>query len=203
MSNNLVFGAIGFVLGGILGGLLAGTFLGKEYKKRVDAMQYEIDCLTESIQNDKSNDIQKREEAVKKSNEKLSKSLGYSSKSDDDDDKDFDSDDDIKFDDPFTDIDETSDEDAEKTIRVITREAYDEDLLYRDSETLTFYQQDGILTDDLDEPVQNATDIIGMEAFEKAENTDEETIYVDNEFEDKLYEVLIEKNESFYRDISR
>lgn len=198
MSNNLVFGAIGFVLGGILGGLLAGTFLGKEYKKRVDAMQYEIDRLTEAVQDGKDNDIKTREENVKKKTQELSETLGYSSLN-----EDFDSDDEIKFDDPFTDVTETSKEDEEKTIRVITREAYDEDIMYRDSETLTFYRQDGVLADDLDDPVLREVEVIGMEAIDLAENTDEEIIYVDNEIEDKLYEIVIEKNESFYRDISR
>lgn len=200
MSNNLVFASIGFVLGGIIGGLLAGCFLGKEYKKRVDAMQYEIDQLSEARTNEKKEELETREKIVNGKAKKLSFDLGYSSKEkSEEDDEEFDSEEDVNFDDPF--VEEK--DDSEKAIKIIDKKTFDEDLPYRDTEKLMFYQLDGILADEFDEAVPNSAELIGMEAIEEAENTENDMMYVDNEFTDILYEIEINHIESFYRDLAR
>lgn len=209
MSNNIIFGAIGFVIGGIVGGLFAGCWMGKEYKKTIDKMQYRIDTLKEELQENKKEDLEARERKVKVKGDAIIEHFGYSSTDKSEDEEDVDLEDDIDFDDPFTDVTEEKPTNGEETIRLIDKKTFDEDLPFRDSECLTFYLTDGILADEHDDPITNAADIIGIEAIEAAENmefgkSDENgMLYVDNEIEDKLYEIVVERNETFYRDIER
>ena len=215
MSDHIIYGVIGLVLGAILGGLSMGIVCGKEYRKTIEKLQDENDRLRERKRAEKTKELDDRTKVVEKKERELIKMERYSQEDDDEDEEgedlelgdDFDSDADVDFDDPFSDSDdsedsdEDSDDDGDKVIKLIDKKQYDEDLLLRDSETLTFYQKDGILADSFDEPIPNQTDIIGYEAVEKASDTDEETIYVSNDFEEKIYEIVVEHNESFYRDI--
>ena len=211
MSNNFLCGVIGFRLGGITGGIIAGLWIGKECKKTVDKLQYENSKLKERKHDEFEKELERRDTEVQKKAEKLIQYSGYvrvDGDLDADSDEDFDSEDDISFEDPFEkgdDEDEDSDDDSEdgKRIRLISREEYDQDVVTRDSETLTYYHQDGVLADELDDPVLNQTDVIGIDGVEKAEQSEDDIIYISNDIEDKVYEVVIERNESFYRDIER
>lgn len=218
MNHNFIYAAIGFILGGIAGGFFMGCYCGKVYKKRIDALEDEIDILKTDGKAKKEEELEKREK--KAEDHKLAKKtaediVGYheyvsherEEEEEEDEDDDFDSDEDLDFDDPFDGhataggLEEEQDE--REMVKLISKKAYNEDLQYRDSETLTYYVEDGILADAFDDPVQNAAEIIGIEAIEKAETTDEDEIYVSNDIEDKIYEVIVEHNESYYKDLMR
>lgn len=220
MNHNFIYAAIGFILGGIAGGFFMGCYCGKVYKKRIDALEDEIDILKTDGKAKKEEELEKREKKAEE--HKLAKKtaediIGYKEyvapereeEEEEDEDEDFDSDEDLDFDDPFDghatvgNLEEEDDEDEREMVKLISKKAYNEDLQYRDSETLTYYVEDGILADAFDDPVQNAAEIIGIEAIEKAETTDEDEIYVSNDIEDKIYEIIVEHNESYYKDLMR
>ena len=194
MPHKIMFGLIGFLLGGMTGGFLMGCVCGKEYKKRIDDLQARNVFLKQELRELKTGKQLKRETEAKAKEVELDnkiKEYGYGT---------FDSDEEVEFNDPFTEENEETD-DEDKEIHLIGKAIYDEDLSYRDSESLTFYQQDGILADEFDEPINNQIDIIGMEAIEAAETTNEDYLYVSNDILDKIYEITIEHNESYYRDL--
>lgn len=221
MNHNFIYAAIGFILGGIAGGFFMGCYCGKVYKKRIDTLEDEIDILKTDGKAKKEEELEKREK--KAEDNKLAKKtaediVGYheyvspereeeEEEDEEDEEDDFDSDEDLDFDDPFdghaTAGDLEDEQDEREMIKLISKKAYNEDLQYRDSETLTYYVEDGILADAFDDPVQNAAEIIGIEAIEKAETTDEDEIYVSNDIEDKIYEIIVEHNESYYKDLMR
>ena len=218
MNHNFIYAAIGFILGGIAGGFFMGCYCGKVYKKRIDALEDEIDILKTDGKTKKEEELEKREKKAEE--HKLAKKtaediVGYheyvsperEEEEEEDEEDDFDSDEDLDFDDPFdghaTAGDLEDEQDEREMVKLISKKAYNEDLQYRDSETLTYYVEDGILADAFDDPVQNAAEIIGIEAIEKAETTDEDEIYVSNDIEDKIYEIIVEHNESYYKDLMR
>lgn len=211
MNHNFIYAAIGFILGGIAGGFFMGCYCGKVYKKRIDALEEEIDILKTNSKVKKEIELEDREKRAenhkyaKKTAEEIIGYKEYAAPERDEekeDDNEFDSEEEVDFDDPFSEEDDLDDEDDE-TIRLISKKDYNEDLTLRDSETLTYYVEDGILADAFDELILNAAEVIGIEAIEKAETTDEDEIYVSNDAQDKLYEIVVEHNESYYKDLMR
>lgn len=210
MNHNFIYAAIGFLIGGIAGGFFMGCYCGKVYKKRIDELEGEIDILKSDGKTKKERDLADREKKAEE--HKLAKKtaediIGYreyvspereEDNDEEEEEEDVDLDEDVEFDDPFE-----EEQDDRELIKLISKKAYSEDLQYRDSETLTYYVEDGILADAFDDPVQNAAEIIGIEAIEKAETTEEDEIYVSNDIEDKIYEIIVEHNESYYKDLMR
>lgn len=211
MNHNFIYAAIGFILGGIAGGFFMGCYCGKVYKKRIDTLEGEIDILKANSKAKKEKELSER--GKKAEDHKLAKKtaediVGYHEyvapeREDEEENEDVDLDEDVEFDDPFEDDDLEDEQDEREMITMISKKAYNEDLQYRDSETLTYYVEDGILADAFDDPIQNAAEVIGIEAIEKAETTDEDEIYVSNDIEDKIYEIIVEHNESYYKDLMR
>lgn len=101
------------------------------------------------------------------------------------------------------DDDEDSDliDDTERDIHRITPEQFKCDLNYRDDESLIYYQEDDVLVDCKNKVIHDQESVIGKECMGMICDTKEDFIYIDNEIEDKLYEIVINHNESFFRDI--
>ena len=78
---------------------------------------------------------------------------------------------------------------------------FEKNLKIRDNESLTYYQVDGILVDSVNERIPNEERIIGVEAMDKVGDCSEDYLYVSNDVEDKMYEIIVEHNQSFYRDV--
>lgn len=201
MSNHIIYGAIGFLLGGLVGGFFMGCLCGKEYKKKISQLEQENDILKNNRRDEKAKEFEAREKEVKQNRfdkmtaKEIIEKAGYKAperkETEDDDEEDLELEE-VEFDDPF---------DEDGAIRLITKEAYNEDIMTRDSETLTYYQQDGVLADAFDDAIHNQAEIIGPEGMERADETDEDAIYISNDIEDKVYEVVIEHSDSFYRDL--
>ncbi len=100
-----------------------------------------------------------------------------------------------------------SDEDEDKDdydpddIYLISPDTFRQELAYRDDETITYYQQDGVLINSADQLIDNQERCIGLEALNEAKTTEEDYLYVDNLVEDKIYEICIEHRYSYYRDV--
>jgi hypothetical protein len=214
MNHNFIYAAIGFIIGGLAGGFFMGCYCGKVYKKKIDALEEEIDILNINRKVKKEKELEDREKKAEE--HKLAKKtvediVGYheyvaperKNEEEEEEEEDLDLDEDVEFDDPFENDNLEDEQDEREMIKLISKKAYNEDLQYRDNETLTYYVEDGILADAFDDPIQNAAEIIGIEAIEKAETTDEDEIYVSNDIEDKIYEIIVEHNESYYKDLMR
>jgi hypothetical protein len=214
MNHNFIYAAIGFIIGGLAGGFFMGCYCGKVYKKKIDALEEEIDILNINRKVKKEKELEDREKKAEE--HKLAKKtvediVGYheyvaperKNEEEEEEEEDLDLDEDVEFDDPFENDNLEDEQDEREMIKLISKKAYNEDLQYRDNETLTYYVEDGILADAFDDPIQNAAEIIGIEAIEKAETTDEDEIYVSNDIEDKIYEIVVEHNESYYKDLMR
>lgn len=204
MADHIICGSIGAIIGFIIGGLLVGSMCGKEYRKRIEALQSQNDQLKKAQRKEKEHDINTREEALSDPdplrslkqqaiyNEYVPNADDLADEDDEDNrETDFNEDTDVEFDDPFDQDD----------IYLIEAKDFQEDISYRDNETLTFYQEDGVLVDDHNEKVENELRVVGKEFMDKVKDTDEDFLYVSNDIEDKMYEIVVNHNESFYRDI--
>ena len=201
MANHFVYGGIGAILGFLLGGFLVGTICGKEYKKRIESLQYQLERVKHEEKINKENDIRDREMALSdpdplKTLKETAIYEGYSEEDEEEEDDDEDADEvdlneEIEFDDPFD----------ENDIYLIDAKDFQDDLSTRDNETLTFYQEDGVLVDDHNDKVENELRVVGREFMDKVVDTDEDFLYVSNDIEDKMYEIIVNHNQSFYRDI--
>lgn len=117
---------------------------------------------------------------------------------------DFDLDD--EPDDPFIDI-PIEEEDNEKNrrdlcIRMIDKETFKRDIEIKDSDTYTYYQEDGVLVNDITQEVeQDQVGVLGKDAMEIIDDTEKDELYIDNEPDDMLYDVIVDHNMSYYRDV--
>ena len=81
-------------------------------------------------------------------------------------------------------------------------EEFKKDLPYRDCDNYTFYQEEGVLVNDTTHEVERDQEgILGEEGMEIIADTEKDFIYIDNEPDDMLYEISVEHNLSYYRDV--
>lgn len=90
-----------------------------------------------------------------------------------------------------------------KDIHMIDAETFRRDMETRDNETLTYYQEDGVLVDSANEVVRNEENVIGVEAMEKIFDCGNDTdyVYALDEDANKMYEIVVEHSQSYYRDV--
>ena len=210
MSDRIIFALIGAIIGGIAGGIFVGCTCCKEYKKKIMQLEEENSELRIRRRKAKEVELKEKEEELNRAQKKAQDIIeeeGYSVI--ETSDAIFDSDDDVDFDDPF---EEDSDgeevvvkeeEEKKPSFSLMTQKEYEDDFQFRESESLTFYQSDKVLADAFDDRVGNPERIIGREALSEAEMTDDDYVYVMDEVEDKMYEIEINHEESYYRDILR
>ena len=212
-----IFLGIGLVSGGIVGGCIVGKVCAKEYQGRLEELQKERDQLIEEKARDDSRGLLERQKGIVEAEKRLDKNLS-SLKKKKDNKKPVRSFEELSeayrsdVDDTFDDLDlsdydisdddiEESDGESDPQIRVIDKESFNNELAERDAETMTFYQEDQILTDAAQEVVHDKEELLGEEGLRLCEDTRDDTIYIDNEVDDILYEVIVEHNASYYRDI--
>lgn len=110
----------------------------------------------------------------------------------------------LKFDeDPFDILDEANDKNRKDLrIRMIDKETFKHDLQVKDSNTYTYYQEDGVLVEDLTQEVEtDQAGVLGKEAMEIIEDTEKDELYIDNEPDGMLYDVVVDHSMSYYRDV--
>ena len=218
MINQIVYGAIGFLLGGIVSGIVVGNSVAKDFRKRI-AEQDEMERkLREEIIKLRSEKNEKRQKAIEKA-EKEDAKREYNSlrkrylsrelepdpepeedpESEEDEDEEF-----IIDDDDAEDEDEDEDEDSKSSvskIRMISEQLYNDELNYRDHEELKYYQEDGTLCDANNDILENEEDFVGSDVMDIIDETDNDFLYVSNDELDRLFEISVEHNGSYVRDV--
>lgn len=203
MSNNLLYSLIGFIFGGIIGGGIVGHVCASEYKKRIEALEDENASLRKERNDLKNENLDIREKSVNLA-EIRTPTL---------------TEDDFKQD-PFIRYEELSKEyrnddfdkhfetrvapqdDEEPDIRIISEKEFMENLDYfTEQQNLFYYQADEVLADSNNDPVKNPEDIIGTAAVDLLIQTKRDSIYVANEVDETLYEIIVNHDMSFYRDV--
>ena len=172
MKRWLIGGFVGAIVGFVGGYFFGGMNCAKHYRNRIEELEDENDRLL--------NETAEKEEET---NAPKDKNDRY---------------------DNLTDIyrDPADTEDERADIHIISEQQFKDDLNYRDNETLTWYKEDSVLADSADMPIHSEEDVIGVGALDKLENMgDDEFLYVSNDIEDKMYEIIVEGSMSYYRDI--
>lgn len=118
---------------------------------------------------------------------------------DDDSDDDLIDDDEDVVDDTYRIVEYTGDPNG--SIHQITSQEFRDDINYRDNDTFIYYQEDDVLTDSKNNVIQDHEKIIGSECMGIICDTEEDFIYLENEIEDKIYEIIVNHNDSLFRDI--
>ena len=107
--------------------------------------------------------------------------------------------------DPFVDIPIEEDDEKNRrdlTIRMIDKETFKRDIEVKDSDTYTYYQEDGVLVNDITQEIEtDQVGVLGKEAMEIIEDTEKDELYIDNEPDDMLYDIVVDHTMSYYRDV--
>ena len=186
MTDRIISGVIGFFMGAVIGGYFVGRMCGKQHRKAIDELRNSYEEFDDS---DISDDFDYPIGDEKKNTEPDMATLSAMYKSD-------------RFDREMTRYSHPSeDENDPKDIHIIDEETFQRDINTRDNETLTYYQEDGVLVDAANNVIKNEETIIGVEASEKIFDCGDEYVYVSDEVNDKMYEIVVEHNQSFYRDV--
>ena len=172
MKRWLIGGFVGAIVGFVGGYFFGGMNCAKHYRNQIEELEDENERLL--------NETAEKEEEInapKDENDRYDNLTGI-----------------------YRDPADTDDERAD--IHIISEQQFKDDLNYRDNETLTWYKEDNVLADSADMPIHSEEDVIGVEALDKLENMGEdEFLYVSNDIEDKMYEIIVEGSMSYYRDI--
>lgn len=184
MNNKTILSFFGgVVLGGILGGYFVGVSCAKRYKEQLTEAENRNDLLAKELEKTAERALSEPLKGIVEPQTNECSIDGYSE--------------------ALSDYVSMSEEETKPDIRIITQQEFSENVHFKDSETLTYYVEDSVLADEFDMPVHDEEKTIGMECLEKLENAteDDEYFYVDNLAEEKMYEIIVEHNESFYRDV--
>lgn len=207
MNYTTIFVGLAAGFGGIaLGWNLAMSKLNREYQNRYSRMETEYEDLKR-----KHNEVQTHIEDISKQYEenldtglRTVRAMSYTiipelENEDPDDEIDF-------FDDgaPEEQGGAESDEDENGELKepfVITKEMFDHDYAYCDSEEMHWYPNDCTLADFNNEVVPNPYDILGDQGMAELDansnTTGKDIIYVHNDNMDVNYEVVIHHHEYF------
>lgn len=195
MIDHIIYGAIGFVLGGVLGGAVVGRIVTKDMKKRLDELEERNKLLVDKVSSMRDEKLAEKEKKVEKL-EKGTKLDNYNSfrkryvTSADEEEEDTDEDD----------LVDDSDDEASK-IKMVSEQQFNEEINYRDHEELTYYQLDGTLVDSANDIVTKEETVVGSEIMDIIDDTKNDNLYALNDDLDKLYDITIEHNASYMRDV--
>lgn len=209
MSNVIVYSAISFIFGGIIGGAIVGRVVTSDLKKRMDDLEDQNRKLIDENVELRNKDLKQKEKKA----EKIEKETDLSEynalrrryvssievKAEEDVEEngkpnyigEVDEDDDLVDD----------DEDRSEKIKIITERRFKEELNYRDREDLTYYQLDGTLVDSANEIIEREELIVGSEAMDIIDETNNDDLYVLDDDLNKVYDITIEHNGSYTRDV--
>jgi hypothetical protein len=66
---------------------------------------------------------------------------------------------------------------------------------------LTYYQQDNVLCDAVNDVLFHEETYIGSDIMDIIGDTEEDYLYCENVNDDKIYEITVEHNLSYFRDV--
>lgn len=228
MTEKVIIGIVSFIAGGFIGGIGASFLTTRELRRQVKELKLQNEDLIEENKRKAHRGLVEREKGLKNESEKTAdknasnfvNQAGFNDDISEDEktkinysklSKKYRS---SSFDEhfetrvgPSDDLeDEEDDEDdlansTEHGIRLITGKEFSENANYRENETIYYYQEDDVLTDSKNNIIHDHEHTIGTECMGMICDTKEDTLYIDNEIDDILYEIIVNHNEGFYRDV--
>lgn len=193
MGSQIVINALCFVAGSLAGGLAVGMLFGKEYQQKINKLNDKIEYLRNENRTKKKEELDKRDEQIAKAEveqelHSVINTLGYSKDASEEKHE-------------GTEQNATSKEQHDEDIYMIDADEARDDLPYVETETLTYYQEDKILADAINDKIENGGALLGDECMEKLKETNEKYIYVRDDAAEKIYEIIVDHDQSFYRDV--
>lgn len=211
MSNVIVYSAISFIFGGIIGGAIVGRVVTSDLKKRMDDLEEQNKKLIDENVELRGKKLEEREKKVEKLEQETDLSEynslrrryvssaevkveedieengkpNYIGEEDEEEDKDL--------------VDD--DEDRSEKIKLITERQFKNELDYRDREDLVYYQLDGTLVDATNEIIEKEELVVGSEAMDIIDETNNDDLYVLDDDLNKVYDITIEHDGSYTRDV--
>ena len=187
MTDRIVSGVIGFFMGAVIGGYFVGRMCGKQHRKAIDELRHSYEEFDDTDISDDF-DYPIGNEGERGGDADLA-TLSAMYKSD-------------RFDREMVRYAHPSEEEIDPNdIHIIDEETFQRDINTRDNETLTYYREDGVLVDAANNVIKNEETVIGVAASEKIFDCGDEYVYVSDDINDKMYEIVVEHNQSFYRDV--
>lgn len=194
MQKHVIWGVCGLVIGFVSGGYLAYRSLSKVYKKKLKEAEDlylsgdEDEDLEDVDWSDPFDEDEDSEEEINPVQDYVKLSREYDSPA---------------FNEHFAQRVGPKDDDNEydpDDIYEITQEQFKKEIGYRDNETLTYYKKDGVLVDCCEHVLRDKVRVIGQEALDTLEAediSDIDFVYVSNDVDDKVFEIVIEHNYSW------
>lgn len=208
MHNSIIYSAISFIFGGIVGGVVVGRIVTKDLKRRIDDLEDQNRKLIDEnveLRGFKIKEKEKEVEQLEKDTdlseyESLRRRYVSNSKIErtEVDEDEVDKKDDYKYPDELTEDDLV---DKADKIKLISERQFKEEINYRDREDFRYYQLDGTLVDGNNEILTQEANIIGNEAMDIIDETVNDDLYVLDEDLDKVYDITIEHNGDYMRDV--
>lgn len=206
MGEKIIFSLIGFVVGAFTGGVIMSKNTQKEFNDRINILEAQNQQLLEDVKRLKSEELEKREKSLEKEERRLEKksqkeeavskyrrlSSKYRTESKEEEAEDSDDEEQAEEENPFTKADR---------IKMIDEITWKDSLNMVDNEALTYYQEDGTLVDSAGDIITNEESIVGNDVMDIIDETNNDYLYaLDNEA-DKMYEISIQHNASYMRDV--
>lgn len=210
MSNVIVYSAISFIFGGIIGGAIVGRVVTSDLKKRIDDLEDQNKKLIDENVELRGKKIEEKEKKVEKLEQETDMSeynslrRRYVSSVEVKAEKDIEENgkmnyigEEVEEEDDLVD----DDEDRSEKIKLISERQFKNELNYRDREDLIYYQLDGTLTDMNHEVIMKEEEIVGSEAMDIIDETNNDDLYVLDDDLNKVYDITIEHDGSYTRDV--
>lgn len=216
MSNAIIYSAISFIFGGIIGGAIVGRVVTSDLKKRMDELEDQNRKLIDENCELREQKLEKKKAKV----EKLEKEtdLGeynalrrrYVSSMEVKAEKELEVNgqpnyigetENVEDDDALVDDDENEDEDRSAKIKMISERQFKEELNYREREDLTYFQLDGTLIDRENNIIEKEELVIGAEVMDIIDETNNDDLYALDDQLNKVYDITIEHDGSYIRDV--
>ena len=210
MSNVIVYSAISFIFGGIIGGAIVGRVVTSDLKKRIDDLEDQNKKLIDENVELRGKKIEEKEKKVEKLEQETDMSEYNSLRRRYVSSVEVKAEEDIEENGKPNYIGEEGeeeddlvddDEDRSEKIKLISERQFKNELNYRDREDLIYYQLDGTLTDMNHEVIMKEEEIVGSEAMDIIDETNNDDLYVLDDDLNKVYDITIEHDGSYTRDV--